>query len=142
MLSRKSRLAAPSVTSSRASCRCASPTAAASPVPAPAGVSFGPIAFATAINDDREAVDPTDVFQSPVSKVYAVFPYRGMRNGLPFTAIWYYQGREIIRDEYEWSWGTTDRSYLFINPVGPGQYTLELKVGASTVATATFRITP
>ncbi|MFQ5576249.1 MAG: hypothetical protein ACE5G8_04590, partial [Anaerolineae bacterium] len=96
------------------------PTRTPSPVPIPDGIRIGPVAFAAQITDDRQPVDPANVFDLDTGTVYAVFPYSGMKNGLPFAAIWYHQGREIIRDEYEWEWGVTDRSFVFIKPVGPG----------------------
>ncbi len=116
--------------------------ATAEAVSAPPGISLGPISFALDVTDRREAIDPTAVFDNRTDRIYAVFHYRGMKNGLPFSIVWYYQNQEIARDEYEWKWGNTDNSFAYIKPVGPGTYRVELKVGDTVLATNSFEITP
>jgi hypothetical protein len=120
----------------------ASPTAIASPVPvpAPASVQMGPIAFATEIGDGREPISPTTVFSESVGRVYAAFPYDGMRNGLTWTHIWYFNGVEFSRGEEPWKWGNADRSYVFIKLVGSGEYRLELLVNDDLVASGAFMV--
>lgn len=103
--------------------------------------SIGPIAFATGITSRRQPITPTTVFTAP-EQIYAVFPYSGMKNGLPFSVVWYYQNREILRDESTWEWGTTDHSFVFVKPIGPGDYRLELSVGDAVTSTGSFRINP
>lgn len=123
-----------------------SPTQAISPTPTPelpdvdvpVGASLGPLDFAEAISDDRRPIDPAQSFPADTERIYVVFPYEGMRNGLPLTIIWYYQGQEFLRDAYEWSWGSSDRSFAFISPVGSGDYQVELKIGQQTLAQGSF----
>lgn len=113
-----------------------------SPIPAPPGSSIGPISFALDITDRREAVNPTTSFSNTTDKIYAVFPYSGMKNGTLFSAVWSYQGREIMRDEFNWEWGITDRSYIFIRPVGAGTYKVEFFVGTELKADGEFEVIP
>ncbi len=106
----------------------------------PENLSMGPISFALKVSDRREAIDPAEQFSTVPERIYAVFPYKGMKNGLPFSVVWYYQNNELIRNDYVWEWGTTDRSFAFISPVGAGTYRVELRVGNTTVAENSFEI--
>ena len=101
---------------------------------------MGPMAFATQISDRREPIDPTTVFSDTVNRIYAAFPYSGMRNGVTWTQIWYFNDIEFSRGEQTWEWGSTDRSYVFTNPVGAGAYRLELYVNDDLVASGAFTV--
>ena len=115
-----------------------SPTPAGTPVPAPAGAQMGPIAFTAQITDRREPISPTTVFSDTVSRVYAAFPYRGMRNGLTWTQVWYFNGVEFNRGQDAWTWGSIDRSYVFTRLVGAGTYRLELFVNDDLLTSGEF----
>lgn len=117
-----------------------SPTPAGTPVAAPAGVNMGPIAFTTQVSDRREPISPTIVFSDTVSRVYAVFPYSGMRNGLTWTQVWYFDDIEFSRGEAPWEWGSTDRSYVFTKLVGTGDYRVELYVNDELLAQGEFTV--
>ncbi len=117
-----------------------SPTPADTPVPAPVSVQIGPIAFTTQVTDRREPISPTTVFSDTVSRVYASFPYNGMRNGLNWTQVWYFNGIEFSRGEQSWKWGSTDRSYVFTKLVGAGEYRLELYVNDDLLTTGEFTV--
>jgi hypothetical protein len=101
---------------------------------------MGPIAFTTQVSDRREPIRPTNVFSDTVSRVYAAFPYSGMRNGLTWTQIWYFNDVEFSRDEEAWEWGSTDRSYVFTKLVGSGNYRLELYVNEDLIASGAFEV--
>lgn len=105
-------------------------------------IKIGPIVFSTDVTDRRRAVDPGDVFSVSDSRIYAVFPYQGMQNGLQFSVVWYYQGKEVSREETNWNWGSTDSSFAFFTPSGVGQYEVEMKVNSETLASASFEILP
>jgi hypothetical protein len=106
--------------------------------PAPPGSQLGPIEFATEIGSPLRAINPGTVF--PLVKIYAVYPYSGMQNGVNFSAVWYQNGVEIARDERQWEWGLQGRSYSFLIPPGEGQYKLELYANDSLLATGSFEI--
>lgn len=108
--------------------------------PAPEGVRVGPIQFATEITDDLAPVNPGDLFPDGAAAIYAVFPYKGMEAGLPFKAIWYKNGTELVREEGQWEWGKQARSFIFLAPKGEGLYKLELWVNDTVVATKLFEI--
>lgn len=117
----------------------------ATPTPAPAepipdDVKFGPITFAAGINDQLEPINPTRVFSETVKRVYAVFPFEGMRRGLNWTQVWYFNGLVFLRDQSAWEWGTAATSYVFTKPRGAGTYRLELYVNDTLVASGSFVI--
>jgi len=120
----------------------ATPAKKTSPVPAPDGVSMGPIVFSSSVNDKREAENPTDVFDTQANKVYAAFPYRGMKNGVPFSVIWYYQNGEIARDDFEWDWGSKGQSYFFVKLRNAGVYKVEFRINDKIIAEGSFKVTP
>ncbi|PWH20821.1 MAG: hypothetical protein DDG58_00625 [Ardenticatenia bacterium] len=111
-----------------------------SPVPPPPSVALGPITFAAEIDDRRMPISPTQVFSNTVRRIYAVFPFQGMRKGVPWTQVWYYNGMEFLREEGVWEWGSQDRSYVFIKPVGAGTYRLELYVSTQLLASGEFTV--
>ncbi len=116
------------------------PTPAGTPVPAPARAQMGPIAFAAQITSRREPISPTTVFSDTVSQVYAVFPYTGMQKGVNWTQVWYFNGVEFVRGQESWGWGSTDRSYVFTQLVGAGDYRLELYVNDELMASGEFMV--
>ena len=101
---------------------------------------MGPITFAPEVDDRRHPVRPTEVFSDTVDRVYAVFPYSGMQKGLKWTYVWYFNDIEFIRDESAWEWGSDDRSYVFITPVGAGDYRLDLYVNGEMLSSGGFNV--
>jgi hypothetical protein len=108
--------------------------------PAPPGARMGPIQFATDITDDIQAINPDTLFSRNTETIYAVYPYSGMEDGLDFTALWYRNGVELVREEREWDFGDKAYSYSFLMPPGVGLYKLELLVNDSVLATKLFEI--
>lgn len=74
----------------------------------------------------------------------ARFVYRNMQNGIPWTAIWYYNGQELTRTEDTWNEAAASGSKtinLAPDPsLFPGSYRLELYIENSLTATADFVI--
>ena len=101
---------------------------------------MGPISFAADINSRREPISPTTVFSDTIERVYAVFAFSGMQAGLRWTQVWYFDDQEFIRDEGAWKWGVKDHSYVYIKPVGAGDYRLDLYVGDDLISSAGFAI--
>jgi hypothetical protein len=104
------------------------PTAAPPPT---AGPSIGSIAFAQEITEDLEPINPATTFPAGTTQVYALFDYRGMRDGLEFGHIWYRDGVQDIWESYAWDRGQSGTSGVVLsNPGGvlPGTYRLEIWV--------------
>ncbi|MBN1220374.1 MAG: hypothetical protein JXM69_15715 [Anaerolineae bacterium] len=127
------------------------PTAAPTPVPssptptspprgpAPVNAQLGPIEFSTEIGSPIQAINPGTVFPGGV-KIYAVYQYSGMQNGVTFSSIWYLNNVEVARDERPWEWGLQGRSFSFLLPPGEGQYKLELYVNDTLLTTGSFEV--
>jgi len=110
------------------------------PEPAPESAGLGPISFTAEVDDRRRPVDPSEAFTEGVTRIYAAFPYAGMENGLTWTQVWYFNGQEFARDESSWEWGQTDRSYIYMKPVGAGEYRLDLFVNDELMSSAEFTV--
>ncbi len=117
------------------------PVPYSSRTPAPTGVHVSPIQFAAELDANQKPVNPTDTFTDGVSKVYAIFTFKGMVSGLSFKLIWYKNGAEVAREEGQWTWGQQGQSFVFLTPRGAGLYKLELRVNDTVVATKLFEIT-
>lgn len=118
----------------------ASPTARPSPVPLPTDARLGPLTFSLELDSDANPVNPTRVFSNTAARIYAVFPFEGMRKGLLWTRVWYFNNMEFARDEDAWQWGERARSYVFIKPVGAGEYRLDLLVNDRLLTSGKFTV--
>ena len=103
-------------------------------------MELGPIAFAAEVTGRRQPISPSTVFSDTTNRVYATFPYSGMRDGLTWTQVWYFNDAEFSRGEEVWQWGSDDRSFVFTRLVGAGDYRLELYVNDDLVASGEFRV--
>lgn len=128
--------AEPSATPTGSAAATPTPT----PVPLPTNARLGPLTFATELGADAKPLNPTRVFSNTVARVYAVFPFEGMRKGLLWTRVWYFNGQEFARDEEFWQWGERDYSYVFIKPVGAGEYRLDLLVNNQLLTSGKFTV--
>jgi hypothetical protein len=108
--------------------------------PAPSGARMGPIQFATQITENVEPINPGDLFDEGADRIYAVFPYRGMVDGVAFKAVWYQNGTELWREESRWEWGSDARFFSFFQDPTEGLYKLELQVNDSVLATGLFEV--
>jgi hypothetical protein len=77
--------------------------------------------------------------------VYAIFDYARMRPGLPWSAVWTRNGREIARQTGFWDRGEAGRAWVvYFNPDGTvlfgGDYTVSLYIADQLQAEASFRI--
>jgi hypothetical protein len=108
--------------------------------PVPPGTQIGPIAFSAQVTARRQPISPTTVFSDTISRVYAVFPYRGMRDGMTWSQVWYFNGIEFNRGQDTWRWGATDLSYVFTKVVGVGTYRLELYVNNTLLSSGEFAV--
>jgi hypothetical protein len=73
----------------------------------------------------------------------ARFIYRNMVDGTEWTAVWYYQGSEVVRTTDVWADGTSGSKVISIqepNGLLPGSYRLELYVETRLAATSDFTI--
>ncbi len=81
------------------------------------------------------------------STASARFVFRNMKDGIPWTAIWYYEGQEKGRDQQNWSDGDSGAKTISVqdpNGLLPGNYRLELYIqddsGYRLAATSDFTL--
>jgi hypothetical protein len=103
-------------------------------------VQLGPIAFSEEIDARRMPVSPGSVFSDTVRRIYAVFPFSGMQRGFTWTQVWFINGQEFAREQTNWQWGEQDHSYIFVKPVGAGEYRLDLYVSDQLLASGKFTV--
>jgi hypothetical protein len=104
---------------------------------------FGPITFATQVNDNGKSVDPARIF-SNATIVYASFPVTGIKNGIPWKTIWYYEGQQALVDEAVWDQGEIQTQWVSVSqPAGlpVGNFKVELYCNHVKVQSGEFVVT-
>ncbi len=94
------------------------------------------------IDDFQGAVNNGFVLPSG-NTVSGRFIYRNMAPGMGWTAIWYYEGNEVVRDSQAWSDEASGTKLVRIqdpNGLLPGSYRLELYIDDRLSATSDFII--
>lgn len=104
---------------------------------------FGPITFATQIDEQGKPLDPARMF-SNATIVYAIFPVTDVQNGIPWKAIWYYEGQKALEDEAVWDQGNIKTQWVSVSqpatlPVGT--FSVELYCNNTKVQRGEFVIT-
>ncbi|MDM8530764.1 hypothetical protein QUF63_06285 [Anaerolineales bacterium HSG25] len=107
--------------------------------PALTDAVLGPITF-TSNTNTAVSTRSQSTFSDTVQRVYARFPFKGMQNGVTFTAVWYRDEQELWRDEHDWEWGEAADSYTFVNIRGLGTYRLDLYVDGSMLVSNSFQV--
>ncbi len=124
------------------------PTPSPSPTPAPEP-AFSGLTIALGVLPSGEPLLVGNDFDWNTRAVYAVFDYRGMRPGLPWSVVWTRNGQEIARQDCFWEERDGPAGTLWVvyyNPDGTvlfgGNYTVSLYIRDQLQATASFRIRP
>lgn len=108
-----------------------------------AACRFGPITFATQIDDRGQPVDPARIF-SNATIVYASFPVTGIKNGIPWKAVWYYEGQQALVDEAVWDQGELSTQWVSVSqPAGlpVGKFKVELYCNQVKAQSGEFVVT-
>ncbi len=121
-----------------------SPTPTSSPTPS-VPPTFGVPTIALGVLPTGEPVLVGKEFDWNTRAVYAIFDYAGMRPGLPWSAVWTRNGREIARQTGLWDRDEDGRAWIvYFNPDGTvlfgGDYTVSLYIAEQLQAEASFRI--
>jgi S1-C subfamily serine protease len=111
------------------------------------GVTSGPtitnLIFSEGITADDQPTNPSHLLPSGISEAYAFFDYEGMRDGLPWSRTWYYEGEQIASGAGTWNEGTSGSTWIGLTadtPLDPGTYRLELFVEEALVAASDFTV--
>jgi hypothetical protein len=105
---------------------------------------LGAISFSTKIDDDYEAVDPTNIFAVGSYTVYATFSYEGMADGMSWAWVWRHDGEVVDGGNEHWEYGDDGPGYIYYNPeegFRAGEYTLEVWVNGELFTRSNMRMT-
>jgi len=104
--------------------------------------SFGPITFASGVNDSGDAVDAGNTFVE-ANAIYAFFAVTGLQEGEQWRTRWLLDGEEVLKEDQTWSGGDVTSTWVSIShPDGlpEGQFTLELDLGDKVAQRGDFTI--
>lgn len=105
---------------------------------------LGTINFSTKINDDYQAIDPTNIFAVGSYTVYATFSYDGMADGMSWAWVWRHDGEVVDGGNEHWAYGADGPGYIYYNPEDgfrAGEYTLEVWVNGELFTRSNMRMT-
>ncbi|HYP20937.1 MAG TPA: trypsin-like peptidase domain-containing protein [Chloroflexia bacterium] len=105
------------------------------PGPGPnTGAAIGPIAFGSELDEQGAPVDEGTEFPTGTERLYGVFDYQGMQDGLTFNVTWMIDGEEASNQDFDWNLGEEGNANLYIygspdpSPLPDGVYELRLSV--------------
>jgi S1-C subfamily serine protease len=107
--------------------------------------ALGPITFAAGVDARGNPVDPGTDFAGGLTELYYFIDYTGMRDGMTYGEVWYFDGEELLSMEIPWEGGESGTFHNYIyrdngDPIWEGEYTLELYVEGQLVQTATTSV--
>jgi S1-C subfamily serine protease len=117
--------------------------------------SVGPIKFASAIDEEGLPVDEGTKFDSGIERLYGIFDYAGLKDGMTFNITWLIDGEETSNQDFEWNLGAEGNANVYIygspdpSPLPDGTYELRLSVegqelqrGSATIGDGSANPTP
>jgi hypothetical protein len=107
---------------------------------------FSPMLFSLHIDDEKQPLIPSEIFENPIHNVYATFSYDKMLEGSQWTALWYRPDGEVICFEsIPWNGSTGGYGSSLCEPAGeewlPGTYQVQFFVGQTWVVSGEFSLT-
>jgi len=122
-------------------------TAIKTPVGIDAKAVFSPIEFSTQTKDGV-VINTTDIFNPPISQMFAGFTFDKMALGVQWTAVWLYEGNVICYETSAWKYSTGGAGYSdacnsVLKPEQwlPGDYEVQIFVGQTFKSSGKFTIT-
>jgi len=106
---------------------------------------FSPLAFARRLNGLLQAVDPSEIFDQPITTIYGAFSYTNMTVGAQWTALWFRDGELITYESIEWNGASGGYGFADLNLPSeqwePGIYEVQIFVGDTWKTTGSFEVT-
>lgn len=105
---------------------------------------FRHLVFSQDLSDDGRPVNPSEHILQPADAVYATFEYDGMRNGMPWSAVWMSNGKIIIEQKEPWDDGEQGTKSVKIsnrNGVPAGEYHLLLGIDGKVELEGKMQVT-
>ncbi len=107
------------------------------------GAVWGEFTFAKDVDSEYNPIGASDVFDSGVSEIYAVYQYEGMEDGKAWSRTWYLDGEAVLSQDDTWNGGENGNGWLNIYNNGglpDGAYGLAVWVGGEKVQEGSFTI--
>jgi hypothetical protein len=103
---------------------------------------FSPIEVATILDLLNRPLDPAEVFENPLGRLFGAFTYNNLQDGVRWTAIWYRGIEEVCIETKAWDGGTGGYGYTECQPDRwfPGDYEIQMFLGEQWKVTARFRV--
>ncbi len=122
-------------------------TAIQTPVGVDINAIFSPIEFSTQTKDSV-IINTKDVFDPPITQMFAGYTYDRVSLGVQYTAVWLYEGRLICYETSSWIWSTGGAGYsdacngkLTADQWLPGEYEVQIFIGQTFKTSGRFTIT-
>lgn len=110
----------------------------------PADAVFSPLRFAQGIDLAYNPIDPATSFVNPILKMYAIFSYDKMVDGVQWTALWYRDGELVYFETKPWEGGTGGFGFSDWEPEPeawlPGNYLVHIFVGLELKVSGEFSV--
>lgn len=94
---------------------------------------FSDLTFTDGLDEQYRPLQPGEIFQNPISHMYAVFSYDQMVVGSQWSALWYRNGELVHYETLPWNGGSGGLGYTDWEPDPsewlPGEYEVQLFVG-------------
>ncbi len=106
--------------------------------------NLGPITFSLDYDEaTSRPIDPGTQFPAGTTKVFGVFGYENMQNGMELGIQYYYNGQEDVGGTYEWKGGASGTDYVWLkneDGLPTGNYGLELYLEGRIAQEGSFSI--
>lgn len=110
----------------------------------PAEAVFSPLRFAQDIDLAFNPINPAESFTNPIRRIFAIFSYDKMADGVQWTALWYRNGELVYFETDPWEGGTGGFGYSDYEPEPeawlPGNYQVQIFVGLELKITGDFEL--
>jgi hypothetical protein len=104
---------------------------------------LSPVLVATALNPSNLAIQPTDVFDNPLGRLYGAFTYDNLQDGVRWSALWYHGDNVVCFETKPWDGGTGGYGYTECLPEGgwlEGSYEIQVFIGDQWKSSARFEV--
>jgi len=107
---------------------------------------FSKLIFTTkGVDSLYRPIDPDTVFTNPIPKMYAVFSYDKMTDGVQWTALWYHNGELVNYETKPWDGGSGGLGFSDWQPAPEkwlaGDYAVYIFIGYEWVTGGSFTVT-
>ena len=106
--------------------------------------AIGSITFAVGVTEDNQPIDASTSFPSDIEEIHAFFSYESMSDSETWERYWSQDGEEVASGTEIWDAGESGTFDLSLTgggePLGSGEWTLEIYVNGALAQTGEFVI--